>query len=467
MYNNIIFKVCIFICLTCCLYPVSVFAGKKVPEPVDWESPLPKVIGSDIDLKEVEKLIGERGQFIFRRKARPLTCLVEGKMKTYEGGVIVSSMKIINSPVDKVKEIIKDYSIINDIQSQHTNLKFVSKKGNHTVYSYNQQYKYGIITLNTDFLVQQTLENDGSISTMLHEGDVESQIQRWEFLALDEERTMLILTFWSAYSTAKFSFKILLAVMAESHLIAPVMYCSMYLEQYSDYIQKGLPQQEVAAENIKEKPELTFYTEQLSDKGRVLMESLVAKGAVYLRTYQFVKDRSKLERISTVTKFVMLNVPFDQAAPVISDMCNLTESIQLVKSVKHKETPERVISRTKYRIGKFPISISFFTQQTFNETENNHLTFRNPGVEGAFSPYAGAYEWSRMDEKNTGEKDSTLYIFSHILKVGPDANFPVRTLGKLMPDSDNVMLVFSTIVIVEPRIRWIEAKYKEMMNDKT
>lgn len=442
-----------------CLCPQIALSINYTQKPVRWESPLPRILDSGVDLKEVEKLIGEDGQFILRRDPREVTCLSKGKLETYPGGVVVSAMKIVNEPVEKVRNIIKDFSLISDIQSQHTHVQAVSHEDNHALYSYTQEYKMGIITLKSDFLIQQTFEKDGSISTMLHEGDVDAQIQRWEFIPLDEGRTMLVLTFWSAYSTARLSFKILMAVMAESHLIAPVMFCSMYLEQYTDYINKDKCLDGIDPKIIKEKPVLPIYTRELSEKGRFLIESLVVKGTVFLRTYQYANVGNKISRIPVLTTFDNLDIPVEKASPIIADIYNRPDAIPILKSMKQKKIPAGPCIREKYKIGKFPLLIPMFTQQAYSEVKDNFFTFENRGGEGAYYPYSGAYEWGRIAPQHTGGKSSTLYIYTHSLKVGPDANLYIRTLDRLMPDSENVQLVFSAIIFVETRIKWIEKNY--------
>ncbi len=461
------FKTVLYVGLFLCfILPVMASGGDKTLRPVEWVSPLPKVVESGIDLKAVEGMIDDNGQFIFRRNPQTITCWTKGETKSFSDGIVVTAVKIVHAPIEEVRKTIKDYSLISRIQSQHTNVETVCKRDNHTLYRYNQEYKMGVITLESDFLIQQTVESDGSISTLLHDGDVDAQIQRWEFFELDGERTMLALTFWSAYSTARFAFKVLMAVMSESHLIAPVMFCSMYLEQYSDYIQKDWVTRNLSHQNSREEPVIPIYTKELSSEGRKLIDSMVVNGAVFLRTYQIIPVHGKLQRMMTLSIFDMLNVPYDQAVPIISDMKNLPDAIPIVKSINKKTHPEGTLTKVNYRIGKFPILIPLNTQQRYAKIEKNYLAFENPGEGGAYAPYLGVYEWDQINSPCTGGEDATLYIYSHGLKVGPEANFYIRTLGKLMPDSESVQLVFSAIIIVETRIKWIENYYKDMAEKK-
>ena len=276
-----------FIVVFCCLVPALCLCREEIPVPVEWESPLPKVSELNIDLKEVENLIGQYGQFIYLRDPQTVTSWTKGDMVDHPDGVIVTAMKIVQAPLEKVRQVIRDYSLISQIQSQHKDVRLVSQKGNHTLYSYNQEYKMGVITLNADFLMQQTVEKDGSVSLLLHDGDVDAQVQRWEFLALDEERTLVMLTFWSAYHTARFAFRVIMSAMQESHLVAPAIYCSMYLEQYTRYLEKDRSELPTEKKDIREKPVTPRYAEKLSDKERALLESLVEKGMVFLRTFQY------------------------------------------------------------------------------------------------------------------------------------------------------------------------------------
>lgn len=441
-----------------CLYPHWGVCKEKNPMPVEWESPLPKVTQSNIDLREVEKIAGENGQFIFLRDPQKISVWTQGEVVDHDGGVVVTAMKIVHAPLEKTREVIRDYSLISQIQSQHRDIKKVSQKGPHTLYRYNQEYKLGIITLKSDFLMQQTLESDGSISLLLHEGDVDAQIQRWEFVALDEERTMVMLTFWSAYHTSRFAFKIIMSAMQESYVVAPVMYCSMYLEQYTRYLEKDWPGNGPDKNVLYPKPSVPRYKKLLSERGKTLIESLVENGMVFLRTFQYMDIDNETRKVPFVTTFDILEVPPEKVSPVIADIDNFTDSISIVKSIKKKELPEGDCVRVNYRMARFPVAIPLFTQQTYEKVLDNYLPFENKGQEGAYYPYLGAYEWDTIDKK--GAEDATLYILTQAFKVGPDANFYIRTLGKLMTDSENVQILTSSIIMVRNRIKWIEKNYK-------
>lgn len=449
--------------LYCLIYPSSIFGSDGIPQPVDWVSPLPGVEGSDFDIKEITHLIGEDGQFIYRREPARVKCWSKGEEKIFPGGVIVTSMKVIDAPLEKVRATILDYTLTDEIQSQHINVKTVSKKGNHTLYSYRQIYKMGVITLKADFIVQQTLEKDGSISTLLHEGDLDAQVQRWEFVPLDGNRTLLVLTFWAAYDTARFAFKVLMSCMSESYLFAPVMFCSMYLEQFGDYIERETIESKTDSRNILSKPKIPIYTEELSASGRKLIESFVAKGTIFLRTYQRAYVEKKPIEIPVMTVFEKLDVPVQKAATIISDISNLPDAIPIIKSVRKKNNDGSLI-RINYNMGKFPIYLPLFIQQRYFDVEKTSLYWENDDKKGAYYPYLGAYEWDRLDPGYTDGKASTLYIYTHALKIGPNANIFIRTFNKLMPDAGNLQLLVSASIIVECRKRWIEQNYIDILH---
>ena len=134
----------------------------------------------------------------------------------------------------------------------------------------------------------------------------------------------------------------------------------------------------------------------------------------------------------------------------------------ILKSIHHKKD----YVKGKYRIGKFPLLIPLYTIQTFSKVHDNYFTFENRLGDGAYYPYLGAFEWDRLTQPAGGDREATLYVYSHSLQVGPEANLYIRTLSNLMPDSDNVQLIFSAIIFVETRINWIEKNFNEYSQNK-
>lgn len=459
--NIVKLNICIAIFL---LYPFTATVSSQIAEPVDWKPPLPKLSEMNLDFKEIATLIGDDGQFIYQRHSRPVKCWTKGKVQEYTGGdgIIVTAMTIVHVPVEQVQNTILDCSLISDIQPQHTKVKVLSERENHKLYSFNQTYKMGFLTLNSDFLVQQTFEEDGSISILLHDGDVDAHVLMWECFSIDKNRSILALSFWSAYSTAKFSYKILMSMMAESEYCSPVSMSSMYLEQYSNYIDRDWISEHTDGQPIKANVELPIYLCQLSGNSRELIESLVTGGYVFIRSNQRAQIENETQSTPVVSTFAMLNVPFDKAGSFIADLDNYTDAISVVKSVKTIKQPKGESVRIHFRLGKFPILIPLFSEYTYMEKTENSFYFENRGKEknGAYHPYAGVYEWDKMNNRYTNGVDATLYIYSHTLKIGPNANFYVRTLTRLMPDSENLQLVSSAIILVKQRIRWIENNYK-------
>ncbi len=460
--NKIIVSVIIFFFYGLC--PVFAAKSDKITQPVEWHNPLPRITDFGFDFKEVENIIGDNGQFIYISDPKEITCWTKKGEKKYPAEHIVTAVKIVHAPVEKVRATISDYSLINKIKPQHKNVELISKKDNHTLYSFDQVYKLSFITMNSNFILQQTLENDGSISTLLHEGDVESQVTRYEFIPLDENKTIIALTFWTALSTAKFKYKVVLAAMPESNLLAAISFPSMTIEQVTNYIDKDWLNErnlKLSKKNIDNKIDIPLYTKKLSTKGRQLIESLVPGGYVCLRTLQSAKVHGEEMRdLKFCTIFDNFNVPSEYAGPVVFDFNTFPESIPAVTSMKTEKVPEGTWLRLKYNYGKsyFPIPMS--TYQLFSFIGDNIMTFTNPSGEGAFSPFSGAYEWCQMNNN----KDAILFTLTQTFRVGPEANFFIRTFNKLIPDAENMLMASGGITTIEARKKYIEKKYRASVN---
>ncbi len=458
--NKIILSIIFF---SCGLFLHQALADDKIPQPVEWESPLSKVSDLNLDYKEIINLIGENGQFTFARDPRSITTWTKKGVNTFQGEYVVTNMKVVHAPLEKVRDVVKDYSIIEKVQSQHTNVKFVSKKNNHILYSFKQVYDVSIMKLKCDFLVQQTIEEDGSISIMLHEGDVDAQVLRWEFIPLDDNRTVVSLTFWAGYDTARFMFQIFLKIagIPESHLMATIVYSTMYLKQYADYIDKEWLAERalrIDENNIHPEPQIPLYEQELSPKSKQLIEALVTKGKVYTRTYQSAMVQGKeMHDLMLVSVFDDINVPVEHAEPYITDITNFTDSTRAVTSMKLRKAPYEKCYRSKVRYGKFPFVLPLSVDIEFSEANKNSMSWKNPGLESAFVPFSGRWEWQSLSNNN----DATFFAGSLMIRVGPDANFFVNLVNKAMPDAEAVMnLAGWTIMTLEERRKWIEKTYR-------
>ncbi len=444
------------------LCPVLAAKSGKITEPVEWQNPLPKITDLGIDFEEVENLIGDNGQFIYTSDPKEITCWTKEGEKKFPAENIVTAIKIVHVPVEKAREAISDYSLISKIKPQHQNVELISKKDNHTLFSFDQVYKFSFIKMDSNFILQQTLENDGSISTLLHKGDVESKIKRYEFIPLDENKTIIALTSWSALSTAKYVFKVILSAMDESHLMASVCFATMSLEQVTNYIDKDWLTErrlKLSKKSINNKMDIPIYNKKLSTKGRQLIESLVPGGYVCLRTLQFAKvDGEEIRDLRFFTVFDNINVP-SEYGPAILDYNTFPESFPRVTSQKIEKVPEGIWLESKTNYGKYFFPMIIYTNQIFTFIGDNIMTFMNPTGKGAFSPFSGAWEWSQMNNK-----DAILFTLSQTLKVGPDANIFFRTFDRLIPDAENFLMATGGLNTVELRKQYLEKKYSASVN---
>ena len=143
--RNILLYTIIILCVFFGSYPVYAAKKDKIPKPVEWKNPLPRIKDLGLDYEMITRLCGDRGQFIFCRDPQPLTCWTKEGDKTFPAENIVSSIRVVNAPIEKVIATFKDYNLIETIQKQHSNVKFVSQEGNQTLYSYEQIYKMAIL----------------------------------------------------------------------------------------------------------------------------------------------------------------------------------------------------------------------------------------------------------------------------------------------------------------------------------
>src|SRR5690606_34251005 len=110
------------------------------------------------------------------------------------------------------------------------------RRDNHFMAHYTQQYNMGPFPLKAKFEWQHSWEKNGDLSILLHQGDIDAAAGRYEFFAINEQQSLLVLTTWQDLNTAKLTYRMMIKANPDFKAAVPAVAASILLLQYRDVL---------------------------------------------------------------------------------------------------------------------------------------------------------------------------------------------------------------------------------------
>lgn len=328
---------------------------------------------------------------------------------------------------------------------------------------YTQQYNMGPFPLKAKFEWQHTEEKNGDLSLLLHKGDVDAATGRYEFLKINEQQSLLILTTWQDLDTAKLTYRMMIKANPDFKAAFPAVASSILLLQYRDYFSKS--DTEMPAINFMPSeptiPVLTNNPQQLNT-----LIKLAENGTLVLidkrQWYRDKNNNNEPQSIVFASAVRLMPTHVEKAKPLILDMNSMVEFTKEIKEVNITEIDKGSHIEAKMKIGLGVVSISLdfsFDIVEYAESESVRLIV-NGG--GDMYPMLGAYEFSGI--KKDGQ-DYTFGVLTQGGSISESAPYMVRLITDKLPQFDFIRTIFSTLPQIEKQQAWVMEQLEKQQHN--
>ncbi len=436
--------------------PFQLAANDEVPDFVEWQSPLPRFLNQALSADEITDIIGD-GQMVIVHPPKNIMLWSKGKVSEYKNTRVATAVMVLDIPVKELQTLMSDSRLMAEIMPQVQNSKTLATQKNETMVEYLQVYDMpGPVDLKAKFIWQYKLEADGSISFLLHEGDIDAAVGQWEFAALDNKRSLLAFTYWGDLQSASFAFKILVNAMPELYPTIPAATTAMYTEIYRHYINKDTKQnrKEMSNEGLPQKPSVPVISE--SKLKLETLEQLSTLGTLILiHPEQLVQGKDFPQDIFYVSTFVSRQGSPEELLPLISDMSKLTESSpNWVKRADKTENDQGyTVVDLVLMVAVGPVGVK--TRNEIHEIRYNEHTVLLDSKGGDLDPLTGAWEFLAMKNPALNkDHQQTLVVNTLQLDIGESAGVMLKMLRNV-PMFDLITALHISLTLQENQSSWL------------
>ncbi len=421
--------------------------AKKEYNFVEWNSPVPCIADYNIDPNEMVQVL-QNHIFVVIHHPVPIKLWTKqtGKVQAYPNARFVTGLALLNASKEKVLKTLTDFEELTTFMPQFEEVTTVakSKKNNseQIMVESTQLYSAVIIKLKSTFLYQYDLEKDGSISKLMHEGDVGAGAMRYELFPVGPDRTVLAYTVWLDTDTATSTFGMLVKAVPDFALVTPVGNAILELSQIKEKINGTVKKPSC---KLPAKPVLPVFAEGLVSPST--LQKLTDLGTtVFVEDRQWVETEKGVEEMVFISSMAQLNGPINHVRPISSDFPRFREYFEHYEKVQiNDDNTADWLFKLKL-IGSLGLSLNWHIKSGWAD-EN---TVKFGGTHGDVYPIWGVWEWMPL------ENDNTLLIFSSANKINDNAPWLVRFAQKYVPNFDMTSSLFIGMLTVDKQRPWVD-----------
>ncbi|PCI51865.1 MAG: hypothetical protein COB51_01245 [Moraxellaceae bacterium] len=441
---------------------------KSVAElPLEWRNPVPRMQELGFDWRQLETLIDEKMMLLVHPLSRYELPGKKGRLVEFNSARAVTAFAVIDAPLGEVKKVVSGYERYVEFMPRTTASNIIQQSGRHTIVAYVLNFKIPLIDIDIKYLLQHTEEENGDLSVLMLEGDMKGGASRWEFVALENNKTLLMYTNWNDVESVGLVFKTVVKAQPEMKLTSPVLSAALAVEAVQEYFMdssKPIPKAKIISEsNAAPKPTATVNKTDSIILGSVseprvpsyqqenipLLRTLTRVGIVlFIHPAQTVRIENEITELMFVTVLGGVNGGLDEVKNLSTEFMRYPEYFRQVARVREIEAEQGKEVDWYYRFGFGIISIPLRYSLAYRWQNDNQLLFDR--VAGDIDYIVGGLEWVAINEVET----LSFYTSAIALKESPSW---VMTMVKQMPKLAMIGGVSFGIMVMENQLPWIEA----------
>jgi hypothetical protein len=422
----------------------------------EWSSTAPHLKDAGIDPKALGAVIGKR-MLVFRHAPRNLSIPGPAGPRNFTDVRFVTAVAEVDLPAVRVRHLLRDFAGYKNVFPLMTEAETQAVDGRNVVTRYRLNMPLPIASFQVDFRLKNRLEEDGSLSSMLVDGQAESMLAmlggmtdslrdqpslaRWEIFPVDADHTLIAFTLWDQVQFKSWLAKMIRKEYPEMTEIMPYIAVVGALEairgkfSYPDMVPES-----VQAPGFEALQGLQPFVARFAAQGLV----------VVLYPEPGLREPGASGYLRYVSVAGHIQAPVEQTRTLLTTYDRLREPIPELRRIKATPSGQRVALDLKLRIGLsvigFPLEVSLLNQWASGSRLEFHRTA------GEVEKIYGACEWQAQD-------GGTLMLASTANVLGDDAPWLLRMFHKMVGQvpyaGDISMMVVQQIAIMRMS-GWVE-----------
>lgn len=446
-----------------CLIALPVSASQKVRPWMleDWTGEAPHLADLDLHPQELARALDNR-LLTFAHPERPVSLPGAHGLRHFSNARFITTVARVDLPVQTLRRKMRDFSSYKTFFPMLTGSEVVAMNGKNQLVRFRIEIPMpALASFVIDFRFKQKLEDDGSISGVMIDGEAKSLVAmiggmtdelkdqpvmtRWEFLPVSKNQSLLVFTYWDRVAFKNYFSRKLLEQYPELHVVGPYMVSAGAVEsirhKYSipvgNPVRTGIPDWDGLAL-------LQSHIERLSAFGHVgILEPEHALSEI---------TRQKPLRYSVLATRVM--APPARARGMMTDYPDLPDVMKELKGIDINDRGREVDLDLDIRFAFMVIRFSLDMGLRNTWVSPERLEFRR--TSGGLARLSGAAEWHLLPDS-----PHTLVLTTIAHEVGDEAPLVLRLAHRIVeriPFAEALASMGVQIVVMERMRPWVGAQ---------
>lgn len=185
-----------------------------------WHNPSPCLAETGIDAAALAALAGDR-LLLFSLPPCSITVPAKDGLRDYDNVSFRCGAMVVPAAAAAIRATLTDFPRYVDLIPNTTGATVLAQDGATTRAEYEHTFALSMMTIRTRIVLAHTREPDGSLSAYLVDGDADAAVSRWEFLPLDDQRTLVFYSNWADIASGNLVLQMLLRAQPDLALAAP------------------------------------------------------------------------------------------------------------------------------------------------------------------------------------------------------------------------------------------------------
>ncbi|MGH8493957.1 MAG: SRPBCC family protein [Moraxellaceae bacterium] len=416
-----------------------------MPRFEEFPNPTPTLDQIGFSAAELAALAGDR-QLLFSLPSRDITVLARGESRFYKSAVFRGSAMVLPVSADRVRQHLRDYAAYAEYIPNTESVAVQAVHGVHARVEYRHVFRLSMMTVGTRLILQHTHEADGSLSAMLVEGDADAAVSRWQLVALDAQRTLVVYLNWADIASINLLINMLLKAQPDMAVAAPYGAAFVGMEA----LRRAFMPDEAKPAELKHLPTLPVVPPFPEVAQHPLLTSLVAAGPVaFVDSGQWLNRDGEVYCQRFVAVGAVVDTELEQAFQHSLRFDSYTEFFPLVQKAVCRPRQEGFAVDWLVGIGLGFFSLGVRYRLAYRQSGPAGLHFHQE--EGDLAHIDGEWRWQAL---SAHQSLGALTISNHIGESAP----LVLRFARQFPYHDILAGLYMGLTGMPRMSRWVSCQ---------
>jgi len=337
---------------------------------------------------------------------------------------------VIQAPANKVKETLMDFASYRRTMPHIIESELLQQQDNHWIGQYRLTFQMPLLSFEPQVQIQHTLLDNGDLIERRIAGDIDYSVARWQIIALDKQRTLLLQTSWADIGSVSWLMRLVFAAQPDMNRLSPLTAAALTIQSLKERIEKKhfSRNQRLYATKLLF-PDSTRYLTTLSLPQKNALSELTKLGSVNMisSAIQFTHQRNSFT-LQPILSAVSVPQPYAELKQRATNIGGYPKHMRTISDIKdviddsHRHQSQWSLG---FNFAVFTFDIDFGIEGLWSKDQTQ---FAFASTQGDFNPLIGRINWY---PNKAPDDNSTLVTMALAHNINDDAGYILNAIKRI------------------------------------